>query len=164
MVDPLPDATRRTDDHKLGMSTISMGWHPSHTLEAKLTAASKHRFQGVEIFWTDLVSYAELHSISPMEAAPLVRDLCREVRLEVICLGSLDNFGGSQRLLSERLALAKEWIEIAQDLGTDMIQIPSNDDKSCNGEEDAIISELRQLADVGSAASPPIRFAYGKYQ
>lgn len=158
--DLFSDATRRMDNHKLGISTISMGWHLSHTLEAKLTAASKHGFAGVEIFWMDLAAYAERHTISPIEAAPLVKDLCREVRLEVVCLSSFDNFEGSHRPLSDRLTLAKEWIEIAHGLGTDMIQIPSNDDRSCNGEEDTIVSELRQLADVGSAASPPIRFAY----
>lgn len=148
------------DNHRLSISTISMGWHPSHILEDKLTAASKHGFAGVEIFWTDLKAFAERHTISPAKAAPLVRELCRDKGLAIICLGSFDNFEGSQSPLRERLALAKEWIDIARGLGTDMIQIPSNDEKVCSGEEDTIVDELRQLADTGSAVSPPIRFAY----
>jgi hypothetical protein len=89
-----------------------------------------------------------------------VKRLCQSGQLEVICLGSFDNFEGSQIALSDRLASAREWIEIAHRLGTDMIQVPSNDDGHCNGDEVTIVSELRQLADVGNAATPPIRFAY----
>lgn len=137
-----------------------MGWHPIHTLEDKLTAASEHGFAGIELFWTDLIAFAERLRVPPAEAAPLVKELCQDKHLEIICLGSFDNFEGNHNPLSERLALAREWIDIAHDLGTDMIQIPSNDDKSCNGEEDTIVSELRQLTDTGGAASPPIRFAY----
>lgn len=148
------------DKHKLGISTISLGWHHSHSLEDKLAAATRHKFAGVEIFWTDLVAYAGERGCSPLEAAPRVKSICESGQLEVICLGSFENFEGSQAPLSDRLASAREWIDIAHALRTDMIQIPSNDDRLCSGDEATIVSELRQLADVGSAATPPIRFAY----
>lgn len=137
-----------------------MGWHRSHTLEDKLTAASKHGFAGVELFWTDFDAFAERLEISHIEAAPLVRQLCQDRNLKIICLGSFDNFEGSRTPLPERLALAREWINVAHGLGTDMIQIPSNDDESCIAEEETIVSELRQLAEIGRATLPPIRFAY----
>ena len=105
-----------------------------------------------------MLAYGARHGLPPVGAAQRVRGLCQN--LEIICLASFDNFEGSPIPLPDRLATAREWIAVAHALETDMIQIPSNDDKLCSGDEETIVSELRQLADTGNSAKPPIRWAY----
>jgi sugar phosphate isomerase/epimerase len=148
-------------NHKIAISTISLGWHHTHTLDKKLHAASSAGFAGVEVFITDLNKYAADHGISQLEAATQIGNLCSQHNLGVVCLGSFDNFEGDpKRNLDERLSLAKEWIEMAHALNTVVIQIPSNDDKDAVGDENTVVAELQALADLGLQAEPPIRFAY----
>ena len=148
-------------NHKISISTISLGWHDSHTLPRKLAAASAAGFQGVEVFITDLVGHARTQNISQLEAANEVKILCAQNHLEIVCLGSFDNFeGDARRPLRTRLTIAETWIAQAHELGTNVIQIPSNDDKDAVGDMAVIISELQELAELGLQAKPPIKFAY----
>jgi hypothetical protein len=48
------------EKQKLGLFTIS-----EHTLESKLSGAANHGFAGVEMFYTDLVGFAESQGMSP---------------------------------------------------------------------------------------------------
>jgi sugar phosphate isomerase/epimerase len=145
---------------KPGIATISLGWHSSHTLEQKLKSASENGFEGVEMVYSDLQKYAEGRNISMLEAASQVKDLCAKLKLGIICLCAFTEFEGSPKPLEDRLKKAKEWISIARTLGTDMIQIPSNENPNCSGDESIIVSELQQLADLGKQDGPVIRFAY----
>lgn len=147
-------------NHRLAISSISLGWHTTHTLPRKLAAASAAGFTGVEIFITDLDKFTASEGISRLEAASRIQTLCRQHSLHIVCLGSFDNFegGDAHAGLSERLALATEWIGLAHALGTTVIQIPSNDDASAR--EATIVSDLQALADLGLAASPSVTFAY----
>jgi sugar phosphate isomerase/epimerase len=56
--------------------------------------------------------------------------------------------------------LARHFIDVAHALGTDTVQIPSNDDKNAIGNERIIVTELHALADLGKQALPLISFAY----
>ncbi|OQV00584.1 hypothetical protein CLAIMM_06063 [Cladophialophora immunda] len=152
---------------KLAISTISLGWHASHTLERKLAAAAAAGFQGVEIYITDLDSYATTRAIPRVTAATEIQRLCAQHQLEVVCLGSFDNFEGNpRRSLEERLHRAEEWIAMARALGTDVIQVPSNDDRDAVGDMATVVAELQALADLGlrgresEPAFRPVRFAY----
>lgn len=145
---------------RLAISTVSLGWHSSHTLERKLAAAAYWGFEALEIFHDDLTKFASAHGISHLQAARKIRIECDRHHLAIVCLCSLDNFEGSLEPLANRLATAETWIELAHALGTNVIQIPSSYDPKASGDEDLIVSELRQLAALGAAAVPPILFAY----
>jgi 4-hydroxyphenylpyruvate dioxygenase len=55
------------------------------------------------------------------------------------------------------------WMQLADNLHTDLIQVPSNflPESQCTSDKATIISDLREVADAGLAHKPhPIRFAY----
>lgn len=155
-------------DHKLAIATISMGWHNSHTLESKLTAAQRHGIRGVELFDSDLNNYAKAHGMSRLQAAEEIHRLCEDAQLEVVAYTSFGDFEGQPTPLGVRLEKAREWCEIANRVATDTIQVPSNFDARAIGDEMIIVAELQALADLGARQKPLIRFAYealawGKY-
>ncbi|KEF56954.1 uncharacterized protein A1O9_07144 [Exophiala aquamarina CBS 119918] len=148
------------DLHRQAISTISLGWHPSHTLEWKIAAAQAAGFQGVEMFITDLDIYARSHGQSRIDAAREIQQLCAEHSIEILCLASFDNFEGQSTPLADRLVTAKEWLALAKALGTGIIQIPSNDSKDAIGDETVIVGELQAISDLGLQQQPPVSFAY----
>lgn len=147
-------------NHKIAIGTISMGWHPSHTLEKKLRAAKEAGFQGVELFDDDLNKFAHSHGKTRLEAATEIGNLFKAANIAILCYSSFDNFEGEAASLDDRLNKAREWIAIAQQLNTNVIQIPSNDHKDAIGDEAIIIKELQTVADLGSQQDPIISFAY----
>ena len=146
--------------HKLAISTVSLGWHSSYTLELKLKAAKEAGFQGIELFITDRDSFAASHRVPRLLAAREIKKLCVEADLEILCLAPFDNFEGEPSSLESRLEAAAEWIELAHELGTNIIQVPSNDTKDAVGLETVVVSELQALSDAGLKQQPPISFAY----
>lgn len=146
--------------HKRAISSVSLGWHASHTLERKISAVQAAGYQGIELFITDLDAYVKAHRVSRIESARRIKQMCADRHIEILCLGSFDNFEGQPSPLQERLKTAAEWLEIANTLGTIVIQIPSNDNKEAVGDVNVIVGELRALADLGAQQSPPITFAY----
>jgi len=136
--------------------------------------AVKYGYKGIELFYEDLVDLAEhlvLQGPSPqtstaaqIAAARDIRRMCKRRGLEIICLqpfahyeGLVDRIEHERRL--EKLAL---WIDLAHELDTDMIQIPSNflPADQVADDLDLIVADLRHVADIGSQQSPPIRFVY----
>lgn len=142
------------------ISTVSLGWHHSHTLERKVAAAAEESFGGIELFYADLENFAMLRSTSVLGAARLVREMCAERQLSIVSLASFDNFEGSPLPLRTRLASARKWVELANELGTSVVQVPSNDEKGASGDERVLVNELRALADVGNGGKAPVSFAY----
>ena len=66
-------------------------------------------FHGVEPFAADLNEYANAHSLFRTQAASQVKNPCSQNNLEIVCVGSFDNFeGNASRSLAERLESAKE--------------------------------------------------------
>lgn len=106
-----------------------------HELDVKLFEAGKAGYQGVEIFWEDLVYAAK--KISPesnekdeaamLRAAQYARDLCDQNGLVVLVLQPFMNYEGllDQAKHVELIIKLKLWFKVAKILGTDMIQIPS---------------------------------------
>ena len=109
---------------KWAIATVSLGKHPSHTLERKLAAASEHGFQGIELVHADLMSHAQKNNLTPIQSAAKIKELCQSSGLEVLSLNPLKNFEGNLDLsLQQRLDNAKKWIELAIAAGSKTVQV-----------------------------------------
>ena len=152
--------------HKIGIATVSLGRHTSHTMERKLDSAANQGFLGVEIYYPDLELMAEQHSLPLLQAAEKVRELCKDRSLSIIALQPLFNFAGVLTPLEDRLESAREYIELARTLETSMIQVPSTYEPNSIGDEEVIVTELQALADLGLESSrrfpdaSPMTFAF----
>ncbi|KAI1609411.1 xylose isomerase-like protein [Exophiala viscosa] len=144
----------------IAISTVSMGWHETHTLEWKIQAAKQAGFEGIELFIDDVDAFCRRHGISRVQAGSRISQLCANADLTILCVGSLDNFEGEPTPLQDRLRIAIEWLDMAHELRTDVIQIPSNDNKNAIGDESVIVSDFQALSDLGLKRQPPISFAY----
>ena len=101
------------ESHKLGIATVSLGWHPSHTLERKLESIAKQGYLGVEIYHPDLVSFAEENSLTHLQAASKIGALCKDRSLAIIALQPLFDFAGVLTPLETRLENAREYVRLA---------------------------------------------------
>jgi 4-hydroxyphenylpyruvate dioxygenase len=140
--------------------------YAGHSLQHKLSMAAKHGIEGVELFYEDLVGHAD-GSSSPSDllaAAASVHEICLSLRLEIICLQPFMHYEGllDRTRHAERIEEMKLWMELAHVLGTDIVQLPatflSRDETS--SDTDLIVSDLREVADLGLQQTPIIRFAY----
>lgn len=146
--------------NKLAISTSSLGLHPSHTLDQKIQAAAQHGFEGIEIAYGDLQTYSDRNGLSVAAGAERIRQTCEHHWLAIIALVPFENFEGSKSPLQDRLAVASHWIDIARILRATYIQVPSQYNRDCIGDEAVVVSELQQLADLANAATPVISIAY----
>jgi hypothetical protein len=106
-----------------------------HELEVKLAEAGMAGYQGVEIFWEDLVYAAK--KLSPdsdekdepvmLQAAQHARELCDQNGLSVLVLQPFMNYEGllDQSKHDELVVKLRLWFKVVKILGTDLIQIPS---------------------------------------
>lgn len=139
--------------------------HAGHTMEHKLSMAAKHGLQGIEIFYDDVADLARPPTPSNLiSAATHIRSLCASLGLEVIVLQPFMHYEGllDRSKHAKRIEEMHLWIQVAQALGTDMIQVPSTflAADEISGDPEVIASDLRELADIGLSHSPPMRFAY----
>ncbi|KAJ5758540.1 hypothetical protein N7520_005696 [Penicillium odoratum] len=146
--------------NKLAIASLSLGQHTSHSLDHKIRAAAAAKYQGIEIVYYELEAFSKAQSIPIIQGAEQVRVLCQKVNLEIISLAPFENYEGDQSPLSDRLQKATHWIEVARILQAPYLQIPSNFKANAIGDRDVVISELRQLADIGSAKHPTVSIAY----
>ncbi|KAF2687189.1 xylose isomerase-like protein [Lentithecium fluviatile CBS 122367] len=63
---------------------------------------------------------------------------------------------------AERIEEIKLWMQLAKALRTDILQVPSSflPEAEVSPDFDLIVSDLRELADLGAQQTPVIRFAY----
>ena len=120
------------------IATVSVGYS-STPLLSKLYAIAKAGFTGIELAFEDLVSFANIHLLRDVEeddydglaeAASEVRNLCAAQNLKIVILQPFSNFEGWPEHSDERFAAFKKargWIKIMKGLGTDMLQVGSND-------------------------------------
>jgi len=146
--------------HKLAISTISLGQHPSHQLDRKITAAAQAGYSGIELVFSDLEAYSQLHVLSLINGAQRIKQLCDNLKLEIISLAPFENYEGDKSPLKERLQTATLWIQIARIIGAPYLQVPSQFKPDAIGDDSVVVSELQQLADLGSAESPIVSIAY----
>ena len=151
--------------------SASLGRAWLHDLEYKLENASKAGFKGVEIFYEDLDFAAQKLSgnanPSPeeiLQAAEHVYVVCHVQGLDIIGLQPFTFYEGlkdreQHDILIEKMKL---WLQIAKKLKTTTIQIPANflPAEELTDDLDVIAADLRDVADMGAAETPTIRFAY----
>ncbi|KAF2241534.1 xylose isomerase-like protein [Trematosphaeria pertusa] len=148
------------------ISSMSLGrCYAGHCIEHKLSRAAEHGIQGIELFYEDLADLA--HPPNPpnlLRAAAYIRSLCASLGLEILCLQPFMHYEGllDRKKHAERIEEVKLWMEIASVLGTDIIQVPSSflAEDQISSDIGLIVSDLRELADLGLQQTPLIRFAY----
>jgi 4-hydroxyphenylpyruvate dioxygenase len=140
--------------------------YAGHSLSHKLSMAAKHGIEGIELFYEDLVDYAG-GSSSPcdlLEAATSVYELCLSLGLEIICLQPFMHYEGllDRKRHDERIEEMKLWMQLAHVLGTDIVQVPSSflPRHEISSDTNLIVSDLREIAELGLQQTPIIRFAY----
>ena len=116
-------------------ATCSIGNSPPRTLPEKLSAISGAGFQGIELAFPDLVTFAGQHlgrEIDPTDykelcsAAKEVKKLCEVAKLKVVMLQPFSNFEGWEHGTKERedaFKRAHGWIEVMRCVGTNMLQV-----------------------------------------
>jgi 4-hydroxyphenylpyruvate dioxygenase len=113
--------------------TLGRAW--VHELDVKIPEASKAGFQGIELFWEDLVYGAKRFDPAATEtsegpilqAAKWTRELCDKEGLEIFVLQPFLNYDGILDQTVHDLMIKKIhfWFKIAKVLRTDMFQVPS---------------------------------------
>lgn len=144
---------------------------------SRLNAAYTHGYHGVELFYEDLLdlarrlehgadSDASAHVCPEMliAAAKQISAMCKCRDLKIIALQPFKHYEGlldrSEHV--RRIEELKLWFELAHELDTDLVSIPSSflPASQVSDDPDLIISDLREAADLAAAASPPIKLSY----
>ncbi|KAI4211036.1 MAG: hypothetical protein LQ351_006156 [Letrouitia transgressa] len=150
-------------------ATVSIGTTQT-PLEQKLQAISGAGFQGIELGFPDLLSFASAFhhaEISPQDydalcvAGKQVKQMCQEANLKIVMLQPFANFEGWDRNSAERddaFFRVAGWIRIMRAVGTDMLQVGSTDAINTTGSRNALATDLAELADL--LAQHEFRLAY----
>ncbi|HTE37444.1 MAG TPA: TIM barrel protein [Reyranella sp.] len=132
---------------KTSIATVSL----SGTLGEKLEAIAGAKFDAVEIFENDLVTF----SGTPAD----VRDACRELGLDIVTLQPFRDFEGMPGTQRERaFARAERKFDVMQELGCDLLMICSNVSPDSLGGIDRAAADLRELGE--RAARRGLRIAF----
>lgn len=158
-------------DFPIGITSLSLGRASVHRMEEKIQAAADAGFQGIEIFYEDLELLArELCGGEDIQfylrhAAHLVRRLCDSFEVTVINLQPFRDYEGliDRKRHEEKISELRSWLTLCKILGTNLIVITSvfpSPSPIATGDDDRIIDDLREVADLGAKEVAPIRFAY----
>ncbi|KAF2019745.1 3-dehydroshikimate dehydratase [Aaosphaeria arxii CBS 175.79] len=148
------------------ISSMSLGrCYAGHSIEHKLSMAAKHGIEGIELFYEDLADLATSRYSSDLYAAArYVRSLCTSLNIEILCLQPFMHYEGlrDRQRHAERIDEIKVWMDVVKILDTDVIAVPSSflPKEEISGDMNLIVSDLRELADLGLQQTPVIRFAY----
>ena len=108
---------------------------PFTPLPQKLNAIASAGFQGIELGFPDLISFASQivsKEVSPYDydvlcnAALEVKRKCEELKLKVVMLQPFSNFEGWKPQSEERkdaFKRVKGWIRVMETVGCDMLQV-----------------------------------------
>jgi 4-hydroxyphenylpyruvate dioxygenase len=159
--------------YKMAILSMGAGRAAVQSMEAKLDALAAAGFQGIEIFFEDLVAVARQQSghnggdnvsdDSQIEAARTIRQLCDARGITVIGLQPFLFYEGLTDRAAHDALIRKLhlWFQLVRILGTDIIQVPSNfAPRGITGDKDIILKDLTELADLGLHQTPVVRFAY----
>ncbi|KAL6871954.1 xylose isomerase-like protein [Trichoderma novae-zelandiae] len=156
--------------YKPSICTVSLGRSSAgHALDHKLDMAKKYGFQAIELFFEDLVDLTKTmpggnHSSNQLAAAAIVRQLCDDRELAILCLQPFMHYEGlvDRQLHEKRLEDARFWVRLAHVLRTDLVLLPSSflPPSEVSPDMDVIVQDMVEIAEIGLGASPVIRFAY----
>ncbi len=137
------------------IATVSL----SGSLDEKLAAIAAAKFNAVEIFENDLLSFAG----TPAD----VRRMLQELDISVVTLQPFRDFEGMPEPQRTRgFARAKRKFDLMQELGCDLLMICSNCSADSVGGIDRAAADLRALAEQASARGMRIAFealAWGRH-
>ncbi|KAG8532493.1 uncharacterized protein KY384_002370 [Bacidia gigantensis] len=140
-------------------ATASIGT-PQTPLQSKLEAIASAGWQGIELAFPDLLSFAsrnlgkevDSHDYDVLcNAGQEVRRLCEGLGLKIVMLQPFSNFEGWKPKSEERkdaFTRVKGWIRIMEAIGCNMLQVGSSDSLDIDTSRDAIVSDLRELAEL----------------
>src|SRR6516165_6769850 len=132
---------------KTSIATVSL----SGTLGEKLEAIATAKFDAVEIFENDLVTFAG----TPAD----VRTACGELGLDIVTLQPFRDFEGMPAGQRERVfARAERKFDVMQELGTDLLMICSNVSPESLGGIERAAADLHELGE--RAAKRGLRIAF----
>jgi 4-hydroxyphenylpyruvate dioxygenase len=132
---------------KTSIATVSL----SGTLGEKLEAIANAKFDAVEIFENDLITF---------NGAPAdVRRACADLGLDIVTLQPFRDFEGMPTGRRERaMERAERKFDVMQELGTDLLMICSNVAPESLGGIDRAAADLRELGE--RAAKRDLRIAF----
>ncbi|KAM0384711.1 hypothetical protein ACHAPZ_001218 [Fusarium culmorum] len=156
--------------HKPSICTMSLGrCFAGHSLPHKLDMAAKYGFQGIEVFYEDLVDLSKslpggTTQANQVIAARTIHDLCQARSLDIICLQPFMHFGG----LVDRDAQEKQfdelrhWFDLVHALDTDLILFPSSflPAEQTTDDINVLTSDFTRAAEMGLHQQPIVRFAF----
>lgn len=131
--------------------------------------AQKYGFEGIELFYEDLVEFSKTKfgntsRESQLAAAGIFRNLCEARNLTNICLQPFMHYEGllDRQKHQERVDEMRFWIDLVHVLGTDLILIPSSNlpGEQMTTDMSVIVDDLAEIADLGARAEPPVKFAF----
>ncbi|KAL3472371.1 hypothetical protein BJX99DRAFT_249717 [Aspergillus californicus] len=151
--------------------SASLGRAWLHDLDYKINQAGTAGFKGIEIFYEDLDYAARKLSKSDnaepehlFKAADHIHTMCEANGLEIIGLQPFLFYEGlkDRQQHARLIEKMKLWLQIAKRLRTTIIQIPANFLPAAvlTDDLDVIVSDLRQVADMGALEAPVVCFAY----
>lgn len=151
--------------------SVSLGRAWLHDFDYKMGQASKAGFKGIEIFYEDLDYFAREISKNDtptsdqlLQAADDIQSICQAHALDIITLQPFLFYEGlkDREQHAKLIKKMKLWLQLAKRLKTNTIQIPANflPADQLTDDIDVIVADLRQLADMGAAETPPVRYAY----
>ncbi|KAL8741937.1 MAG: hypothetical protein Q9190_005512 [Brigantiaea leucoxantha] len=150
-------------------ATVSIGT-PHTPLDQKLRAIADAGFQGIELGFPDLLSFASTFHNAKVDAQDFdaickacqqVKEMCQAAGLKIVMLQPFSNFEGWAPQSAERedaFLRAKGWIKIMDAVGTDLLQVGSTDSPHATASFDVLAADLAELADL--LASHGFRLAY----
>jgi 4-hydroxyphenylpyruvate dioxygenase len=140
---------------KTSIATVSL----SGTLGEKLEAIAAAKFDAVEIFENDLVTF----SGTPAD----VRNACGELGLDIVTLQPFRDFEGMPDGQRERVfARAERKFDVMQELGCDLLMICSNVAPESLGGIERAAADLRELGERAAKRGMRITFealAWGRH-
>ena len=124
----------------MSIATVSI----SGSLDAKLRAIHDARFQGVEIFENDLLSFGG--------SAPEVGGVIRNLGLTCTCFQPFRDFEGmpepQRRRVFER---AERKFDLMQELGTSLLLVCSSVSPAASNDRGRIVDDFRELGERAGA-------------
>lgn len=148
---------------------MSLGRAWVHKLVPKLDQAQKYGLTGLELFYEDLEYYAKeecggTDTESLLQASKEIRKLCDQRGITIIGLQPFWQYEGLKDRKEHKLRIEKlkVWFKLAKELGTNVIQIPTNFLKpdEITSDRCTLVADLTEAADLGAKESPPINFAF----
>lgn len=143
-----------------------------HNMEDKVKACADAGFNGIELFYEciklpskrDATNGIGTFEENLIKYCKEFRTLCDKYNLKIIVMQPLKCYEGliSKERHEKKILKVKRYIQYCKIMDCDIILIPSMfwDDPAVTEGGDRVVQDFRELAELGAAENPPIKFAY----